>query len=127
LAQVASYIPAKSGEMDAYFSGAGITVPITTSATHPAYLYVKLICAWGAAGEAEGAAFMGGNKNESEHSMSLLDRYYDALNRIVDNPSMLSALINGTQGATMNSYEYSNSGERRTDSEIPVMRGRDNW
>lgn len=127
LAQVGSYIAPVSAKMDAVFVGAGITVPVTTSATHPAGLYVKYIAALGVAGFAEESAFMGGNKNESDHAKSLLDRFYSELDMIASNPKMLSGLISGVI-SRMDSYELSTPGEARTDvDDEPFARDVEYW
>jgi len=127
LAQVGSYIAPVSAKMDSVFVGAGISVPVTTSATHPAGLYAKYVAALGVAGFAEESAFMGGNKNESDHSKSLLDRFYAELKLIAINPKMITGLTTGVL-SRMDSYEISNPDEARdgVDDE-PFPRGKEIW
>lgn len=127
LNQVSSYIPVISAEMDARMSGAGITVPIATSPASGVSRYLKLIAAWGTAGTAEEAAFMGGNRNSSEHAEKLLERYYKALSDIENNPAIITAQTDGDYGAVFDSYEYSNSDKARDYDDEPFQRDEDNW
>lgn len=123
-----TFIPAVTGEMNMRFAGAGITVPITTSATHNAYLYVNRLASLKVACIAENATFMGGNKNESPHAAKYCEEYEMAMQAIEKNPDILTGLIDGTYGVSMDSYEYSNTAERRTDDEDePFKRDEDRW
>jgi hypothetical protein len=126
LTQITSYfIPSVTGEMNSRFSAVGITTPITTSATHDAYLYVNKLASMKVACIAENSTYMGGNKNESPHAKKYCDAYETAMKAIEKDPSILIAIINGTSGASLDSYEYSNVDERR-DTE-PFERGEDKW
>ena len=122
------YIPSVTGEMNSRFAAVGITTPITTSATHDAYLYVNRLASMAVACIAENAAFMGGNKNESPHAKNYCEKYEKAMQAIEKNPEILNGIINGTGGVTLDSYEYSNSDERRDDDEDePFSRTDNRW
>lgn len=126
LVQITSYfIPSVTGEMNSRFAAVGITVPITTSPTHNAYSYVNKLASMKVACIAENATFMGGNKNESSHAKNYCDKYEIAMKAIEKNPNILIGIINGTSGASIDSYEYSNIDERR-DTE-PFNRGENDW
>ena len=126
LAQTTSvHIPAVTGEMNARFAAVGISTPITTSPTHGAYLYVNRLASLKVACITENSAFMGGNKNESPHAMSYCEQYETAMKAIEKNPDILNSIINGTNGATLDSYEYSNIDERR--EKEPFDRGEKDW
>lgn len=121
LVQVGSYISWISADMDVRMGAVGITVPITTSPISTVSTYLRHICSLGSAGRAEESAFMGGAKNESEHSNSLLEEYENKMQAIEKEPS----LVSGGSGASFNSYEYSNIDECR-DSE-PFNRNEKDW
>lgn len=124
--QITSYfIPSVTGEMNSRFAAVGISTPITTSATHDAYLFVNKLASMKVACMAENAAFMGGNKNESPHAQNYCEAYEETMQAIEKDPGILTAIINGDGGATMDSYEYSNTDEQR-DTE-PFNRGEDDW
>ena len=125
LAQITSIIPTVTGEINARLGAVGITVPITTSPTHQAYLYVKRLAGLKVACIAENAAFMGGHQQESPHAEVYCKEYEAKMAAIEMNPSILNNLINGTTGASLDSYEYSNADKRR-DAE-PFNRGEDDW
>lgn len=120
-----NFIPSVTGEMNARFAAVGITTPITTSATHNAYLFVNRLASLKVACIAENATFMGGNKNESPHAKNYCEEYESQMQAIEENPDILIAITEGTSGASMDSYEYSNIDERR-DTE-PFNRGEDDW
>jgi hypothetical protein len=120
------FIPSVTGEMNSRFAAVGISIPITTSPTHNAYLYVNRLASLKVACIAENSAFMGGNKNESPHAEAYCDEYERAMQAIENNPDIINALINGTS-ASLDSYEYSNPSERRDEDEEPFNRGEDDW
>lgn len=111
--QVTSMIADITADMNGRFAAVGVSVPITTSPTHNAYKFVRFICALGSAGLAEQSMFMGGNKQSSEHSQSLMAMYEDRMKAIEKNPQMLNAIVSGGDGAIFDSYEYSNTDKRR--------------
>jgi hypothetical protein len=119
-------IPSVTGEMNSRFAAVGIPVPITTSPTHNAYLYVNRLASLKVACITENAAFMGGNKNESPHAASYCEEYKAAMEAIEDNPDILLGLIDGT-AASLDSYEYSNSDKRRDEDDEPFRRDEDDW
>jgi hypothetical protein len=126
LIQITSYyIPSVTGEMNSRFAAVGITVPITTSPTHAAYLYVNKLASMKAACITENATFMGGNKNESNHAEILCKAYEKAMMAIEDNPSILIGVIDGTSGASMDSLEYSDISTQRENE--PFNREEDDW
>ena len=126
LVQITSYfIPSVTGEMESRFTAVGITVPITTSPTHGAYLYVNKLASMKVACIAENATFMGGNANESPHAENYCNAYETAMQAIEKSPDILTGIINGTNGAYMDSLEYSNTEDRREAE--PFNRGEDDW
>jgi len=125
-AQVLSvFIPSVTGEMNSRFQSAGISTPITTSPTHGAYLFVNRLASMKVACIAENATFMGGNDSESPHAGMYCTEYEKKMKAIEKNPDILNAIINGTNGANMDSYEYANTAEQR--DEEPFNRGEDDW
>jgi hypothetical protein len=120
------YIPSVTGEMNSRFAAVGISTPITTSATHNAYLYVNRLASLKVACIAENAAFMGGNKTESPHAAKYCQEYETMMQAIEKNPEVLNGIINGTS-ATLDSYEYSNASKRRDEDDEPFRREKDDW
>ncbi len=119
------FIPAVTGEMNSRFAAVGITVPITTSPTHSAYLYVNHLASMRVACMAENSTFMGGNKNESPHAKNYCELYEEAMQAIETNPDIINGIISGDGGSSMDSLEFSDPTKQR-DTE-PFNRGEDDW
>ena len=121
LQQVTSYIAFVTADMNMRMGAVGITVPISTSPASETTRGLKFICAMGSACQAENAAFMGGNKQSSEHADWLCSRYQAMMLRIEENP----AIISGDSFSSFASYESENTDEQRTTE--PFTRGEDDW
>ncbi len=128
LIQITSFmIPSVTGEMNTRFAAVGITVPITTSPTNNAFLYVNKLASMSVACIAENATFMGGNKNESPHAQNYCDQFEEAMQAIEANPDIINGIISGDSGASMDSFEFSNPTKRRDEDQEPFTRGADDW
>lgn len=126
--QVTSYfIPAVTGEINSRFAAVGIPVPITTSATHSAYKFINQLASKKVACMAENAVFMGGNKDDSPHARVYCEEFEKTMQAIEKNPDIMTAIINGTDGSVMDSYEYSNDDKQRDPDDEPFKRDELNW
>lgn len=120
LTQVSYIIADVFADMNARMSAVGVTVPVTTSPASVFSGFLKMIHSIGSAGYIEESAFMGGNKQESEHSNSLLEKYEMYMKQIESNPAMVQSGF-----ASFGSYEQSDPTKQR--DEEPFDRSETRW
>ena len=121
LTQVSYIIADVFAEMNQRMQAVGLTVPVTTSPTTTTSNFLRMIHSLGSAAYIEESAFMGGNKQESEHSNALMVKYEKIMKSIESNP----AIISQASGASFGSLEQSDPSEQR--DEEPFERGTDRW
>jgi hypothetical protein len=120
LTQVSYIIADVFADMNQRMSAVGISVPVSTSPATSASGFLKMVHSIGAAAFIEESAFMGGNKQESDHVNGLMKKYEQYMKSIETNPSIISNSM-----ASFNSLEYSDVDEQR-DSE-PFERSVNKW
>ncbi len=91
-ADVDTYIQSMSAVLDGELRALGFTLPIASSAKITMGI-LKLMVSYEVASQAEQAANFGTNKNESSHGEWLHKQYDNLLQKIKDNPAMLSDVV----------------------------------
>ena len=120
LTQVSYIIADVFADMNQRMEAVGISVPVTTSPATNSSKYLRMVHSIGSAAFIEESAFMGGNKQESEHTNSLMKKYEAYMAAIEAKPSLVSS-----GAASFGSLEQSDTNEQR--DEEPFNRTENIW